>query len=69
MYIRAGTHRPSELYLDAQFLNSLRFGFRFDRDSLGKPAYHDKMMRSRGKYYCIGWEELLENLESGSEES
>jgi hypothetical protein len=67
--IRAGTHRPSELYLDAQFLNSLRFGFRFDRDSLEKYAYHDKMMSSRGKYYCIGWEELLENLESGSEES
>ena len=67
--IRAGIHRPSELYLDAQFLNSLRFRFRFDRDSLEKYEYHDKMMSSRGNYYCIEWEKLLENLESRSEEN
>lgn len=65
--IKQGKHRSSELYLDAYFLHSLRFKFRFDRDSLGKYAYYHKMISPHGYYYCIGWETLQENLETRSE--
>ncbi|HUW97687.1 MAG TPA: hypothetical protein VMV40_02435 [Acidiferrobacter sp.] len=66
--IKKRNHNPSELYLDAQFLHSLRFRLQFDKKSLGQYAYHDKMMSTCGHYYCVGWEELLENLDPDSDE-
>lgn len=65
--IKAETHKPSELYMDEHFLYSLNFRRGFDRYSLGKNKYNNKMISSHSNYYYIGWEELLENLESKSE--
>lgn len=57
-------HQYSDLYMDAYLLHSLHFKFKFDRDSLAKYAYDQKMRSSQGYYYCIGWETLLMNLET-----
>jgi len=67
--IKAGTHIPSELYMEEQFLYSLNFKIGFDRDSLGKYKYLDKMTKTDRNYYCIGWEQLLDNLKSKSEKN
>jgi len=64
--IRKGIHSPSDIYLDAQILHSLRFKLRFEKKSLGKHEYNDKMMSSNGHYYCVEWQELLEHIESNS---
>lgn len=60
-------HEPAELYMEEQFLYSLNFRMGYDRNSLGKYQYHNKMTNSERNYICIGWEQLLDNLKSKSE--
>lgn len=61
--IRNGTHESSELYMDKQFYNSLRFKFSFDKTSRIKHTYQAKMMSTSGNYYCSGFQEILDNLQ------
>lgn len=65
--IKEDTHKPSELYMDEHFLNSLNFIPGFDKHSFGKYKYEDKMTGSLRNYYCVGWAQLLENLKPKSE--
>jgi hypothetical protein len=67
--IRAGTHTPSEVYIDAQLLHSLRLKFQFNKKSFRKYSYHHKMMRSGGHYYCIEFKKLSDNIDSKTEDS
>ncbi len=65
--IKEKTHKASELYLDLRFLNSLKFRLGYDKDSLDKNKYFSSMTSLGNYYYCIDWEELLENLRSNFE--
>jgi len=60
--IKNKTHKPSELYMDEQFYNSLRFKFSFDKKGSITYAYQAKMMSTSGNYYCSGCQEILDNL-------
>gem|GEM_PF-445568 len=58
--IKNETHAPSELYMDAQFYNSLRFGRK--KRSRNKYEYRTKIISGTGNYYCGQCQEMLDDL-------
>jgi len=57
-------HEPSELYMDAQFYNSLNFKFEFQKSVRNnKNKYRRKMMGTDGIYYYCQFQDILDNLE------
>ena len=60
--IRNVRHPESELYIDADFLHSLRLHYKFDRNRLEKNAYRDPMAGTISYYYCASLQILVEPL-------
>ncbi|MDD4870098.1 MAG: hypothetical protein PHR77_06020, partial [Kiritimatiellae bacterium] len=60
--IKDKIHKPSELYMDAQFFNSLNFQGIFDKKAMAQNTYNAKMRTERGTYYCQSCQELLDHL-------
>ncbi|MDD4871407.1 MAG: hypothetical protein PHR77_12685, partial [Kiritimatiellae bacterium] len=60
--IKNNIHNPSELYMDAQFFNSLNFQGIFDKKAMAQNTYNAKMRTERGTYYCQNCQELLDRL-------
>lgn len=50
--IREKMHPASELYMDKEFFNSLRFKFPFDKKSIGNQKFDSKMKTNSFYYYC-----------------
>ncbi|GJM16865.1 MAG: hypothetical protein DHS20C13_21920 [Thermodesulfobacteriota bacterium] len=65
--IKTEVHKPSELYIEEQFLHSLHFKAVFRKPYTEKYPYRNKMTGSKRYYFCIGWEQLLENLKPNSD--
>jgi hypothetical protein len=60
--VKAGTHEPSELYMDEKFFHSLRFRFGFEKDAIGRSPYRARMMSADGVYYYSQLRVVLDNL-------
>jgi hypothetical protein len=57
-------HEPSELYMDEQFYNSLKFKFDFQKSVRNnKNKYRRKMVGTDGVYYYCQFQDILDNLE------
>lgn len=65
--IRAGSHPPSELYIDEQFYHSLRFKYRFDKHAQPKASYVAPMSSVTRQYYYADFNTVLSNLDAGRE--
>lgn len=65
--IKLGVHNKSELYMEENFFHSLNRRHGWDRDSLEKNTFYNKMTHSDRNYFCIMWEQLLENLKPSSD--
>ncbi|CAG1004504.1 hypothetical protein MTYP_03176 [Methylophilaceae bacterium] len=50
--IREEVHPGSDLYLDKEFFNSLRFKLQFDKKSIGNHEFASKMKANSSYYYC-----------------
>jgi hypothetical protein len=61
--IRAGTHAPSELYLDENFYHSLRFDSNRGKPALPKAAYTSRMGGGVCFYFYSDRETVLRNLD------
>ncbi len=62
--IRAGTHPPTDLYMDDQFYQSLRFRYGFDKHSQPSAAYTALLSGVTSKYYYCAMETVLSNLDA-----
>ena len=60
--IREELHEPSEVYMDHQFFNSLRFKHGFDKNSRSKYPYSAPMVSGVSYYNVESTDTLLDNL-------
>ncbi len=60
--IRAGTHKPSDVYLDETFYHSLRFEHGFDKNAEPKFPYTAPMATGPTYYFPVSFGLLLANL-------
>jgi hypothetical protein len=61
--IRNKVHEPAEVYMDDQFLASLRLRFGFEKKKLHRANYAIPMVRDLGSYVMATRTQLIENLD------
>lgn len=62
--VRSGLHPRSDLYMDKQYFNSLKFKFEFEKNAEPNNVYQAKMMSTPSKYYYSSLSNIVNNLKS-----
>lgn len=62
--IRTETHKPYELYMDADFYHSLRFNFEFEKNEKPCAQYRNPMTDDSSVYFYSSIQTILNNLQS-----
>ncbi len=60
--LKENIHKPTELYLDEDFYNSLKFDFNFDKKVSGKYKYTAMMKNADSFYYLADCQTIINNL-------
>lgn len=61
--LRKGLHGPSDLYVDEDFFNSLRFRFMFDKHAQARARYRAPLSDVDGVYCICDVDTILRNLD------
>lgn len=61
--IRTGRHVPAQIYMDVQFMRSLRLQFSFNKESLEEARYPVPMATVPGTYVMCSRDMLIANLD------
>lgn len=62
--IKAGIHKPAELYMDEKYYRSLKLHFEFDKSNKPSNTYRSKMIEGQCKYFYAEIDTILNNLKS-----
>lgn len=60
--IKEEVHKPSEVYMDEKYFHSLKFDYKFEKETCGSNEYREPLMGGKGCYYYSDFRKILENL-------